>query len=55
MIWAMTNSDFSRPIFSIAGREIGLAFHAWDTYADRKPAEERVRREMERLEQKDRG
>jgi 2TM domain len=54
VIWAVTGADFFWPVFPIAGWGIGLAFHAWDTYGDREPTEEQVRREMDRLERKDR-
>lgn len=49
VIWNVTGSGFFWPAFPIAGWGIGLAFHAWDTYVERPPSEERIRREMDRL------
>jgi hypothetical protein len=48
-IWVATGSGFFWPAFPIGGWGIGLAFHAWDVYAERPPSEERIRREMDRL------
>ena len=49
VIWAMTGSDFFWPVFPILGWGIGIAFHAWETYGS-EPSEEKIRREMERLQ-----
>ncbi|HET9311185.1 MAG TPA: 2TM domain-containing protein [Actinomycetota bacterium] len=50
VIWAISGPDnFFWPIFSILGWGIGLAFHAWDTYRDGEPTEERIQREIDRL------
>jgi hypothetical protein len=36
-------------MFPLLGWGIGLAFHAWDAYAPETPSEDRIRREMERM------
>jgi len=43
---------FFWPVFPILGWGIGLFFHGWDVYSA-PPTEERIRREMARLERKD--
>jgi 2TM domain len=48
-IWVATGAGFFWPAFPIGGWGIGLAFHAWDVYAEQPPSEERIRREMDRL------
>jgi hypothetical protein len=50
-VWAMTDVGFFWPIFPIVGWGIGIVFHAWDAFA-RPPSEERIRREMERLDRR---
>lgn len=49
VVWAVSGAGFFWPIFPMMGWGIGLVFHAWDTYGG-TPSEERIRREMERLE-----
>ena len=49
-IWAMTGSHgFFWPIFPIVGWGIGVIMNAWDVYRGDEFAEDRVRREMDRL------
>jgi hypothetical protein len=36
-------------VFPIAGRGIGIVFHAWDAYGRNVPSEERIQQEMDRL------
>jgi uncharacterized membrane protein len=49
-IWLFTMpGGFFWPVFPIFGWGIGLAFHAWDTFAPATPSEEQIQREMARL------
>jgi hypothetical protein len=49
-IWMLTGPDgFFWPMFPMFGWGIGLAFHAWDVYAQPVPTEEQIRHEMDRL------
>jgi hypothetical protein len=51
-IWAMTGADgYFWPIWLIVGWGIGVLFHGWDVYA-KPPSESRIRREMERLDER---
>jgi 2TM domain len=50
-IWAMTGAGYFWPIWSIVGWGIGVFFHGWDVYA-RPPSEERIRKEMHRLDER---
>lgn len=50
-IWAMTGAGYFWPIWSIVGWGIGVFFHGWDVYA-RPPSEERIRKEMRRLDER---
>jgi 2TM domain-containing protein len=43
---------FFWPVFPILGWGIGLFFHGWDVYSA-PPSEERIRKEMARLERMD--
>ena len=43
---------FFWPVFPILGWGIGLFFHGWDVYSA-TPTEERIRKEMARLERMD--
>ncbi|HSK21648.1 MAG TPA: 2TM domain-containing protein [Egicoccus sp.] len=50
-VWFMTGRPFFWPIFPMLGWGIGVFFHAMDVY--RRPySEERIEREMARLEQR---
>jgi hypothetical protein len=49
-VWLLTTpGGFYWPMFPLLGWGIGLAFNAWDTYAAPMPSEERIQREMRRL------
>ena len=50
-IWALTNPDgFFWPIFPLAGWGIGVVMNAWDVFLNDEFDEEKIRREMERLQ-----
>ena len=51
VIWALTSRDYFWPIWPILGWGIGIAFHAWEAYGakSRRPSEDDIRREMDRL------
>ena len=50
-IWALTNPDgFFWPIFLLAGWGIGVVMNAWDVFLNDEFDEEKIRREMERLQ-----
>ena len=50
-IWALTNPDgFFWPIFPMAGWGIGVVMNAWDVFLNDEFDEEKIRREMERLQ-----
>ena len=52
-IYLLTDpGGFFWPMFPILGWGIGLFFHGWDVYSG-PPSEERIRREMARLERQD--
>jgi uncharacterized membrane protein len=49
-IWFLTTpGGFYWPIFPILGWGIGVFFNAWDAYSPVAPSEERIQREMRRL------
>ena len=48
-IWLLTGAHFYWPMFPLLGWGIGIAFHVWDVYQPETPSEERIRREMQRL------
>jgi hypothetical protein len=48
VVWAVSGSGYFWPIWPIAGWGIGLAAHAYVTYAQKPITEEDIRREMER-------
>jgi hypothetical protein len=50
VVWAWTDSPVFWPIFPILGWGIGVAIHAWDAYRTDLISEQRIRREMDRLE-----
>ncbi|HEY2723139.1 MAG TPA: 2TM domain-containing protein [Pseudonocardiaceae bacterium] len=50
VIWAVTGAGFFWPIFPIVGWGIGVVFNAWDIYQVDRPDEDRIRREMERMQ-----
>lgn len=49
-IWLTTARGFFWPIFPILGWGIGVAFNAWDVYSPQRWTEERIQREMRRLQ-----
>lgn len=53
-IWAMTNvHGFFWPVFILVGWGIGVVMNAWDVYGGGDEFdEERIRREMQRMQQK---
>ena len=51
-IWLATGASFFWPVFPLFGWGIGLAFNAWNVYGP-EPDEQRITREIERLEQAD--
>jgi hypothetical protein len=51
VIWALTDvHGFFWPVFPIVGWGIGVVMNAWDAFRDEEFDEQRVRREMERLQ-----
>jgi hypothetical protein len=51
VIWALTNlHGFFWPVFPIVGWGIGVVMNAWDVYHNDELDEERIRREIERME-----
>ena len=53
VIWAASSpSGFFWPVFPIAGWGIGLVMNAWDVYYGDTFREDRIQREMERLQHK---
>jgi 2TM domain len=49
-IWWLTARTFFWPIFPIGGWGIGIVAHGWDAYGPDRLTEDRIRREMDRLE-----
>jgi hypothetical protein len=48
--WFTTEGDgFFWPVFPILGWLIGIAMHAWETFARPSFREDKVRREMDKL------
>jgi len=50
VVWAWTGAALFWPIFPIVAWGIGLAANAWDAYGRRPISEERIDREMRKLE-----
>jgi 2TM domain len=51
VIWAMTNiHGFFWPVFPIVGWGIGVFMNAWDVFHDEDFDEERIHREIERIQ-----
>ena len=49
-VWLLTGpGGFFWPMFPLLGWGIGLAFHIWDVYSPASFTEERIQREMGRL------
>ena len=52
-IWLLTDpGGFYWPLFPLFGWGIGLAFNAWDVYSSPMPTEDRIAREMQRLDRR---
>jgi hypothetical protein len=52
VIWAMAGAGFFWPVFPIVGWGIGVVMNAWDAYGSEEFDEDRIRREMERMQQR---
>jgi uncharacterized membrane protein len=51
MIWAMTNRDtFFWPIFLLVFWGVGVVMNGWEAYAVKDFSEDRIRRQMDRLQ-----
>lgn len=50
LIWALTTQGFFWPAFVMGAWGIGLLANAWEVFGRQDISEERVRREMERLQ-----
>ena len=51
VIWALSNvHGFFWPVFPIVGWGIGVVMNAWDVFHDEEFDEQRIRREVERLQ-----
>jgi hypothetical protein len=50
VVWAWTGAALFWPIFPIVAWGIGLAANAWDAYGRRPISEERIEREVRKLE-----
>jgi hypothetical protein len=50
VVWAWTGAPLFWPIFPIVAWGIGLAANAWDAYGRRPVSEERIEREIRRLQ-----
>ena len=50
VVWAWTGAALFWPIFPIVAWGIGLAANAWDAYVRRPISEERIEREVRKLE-----
>lgn len=48
-IWALAGAGVFWPVYPLLGWGIGIGLHAWLTYGQRQPTEDRIRREMDRL------
>jgi hypothetical protein len=48
-IWYSTGAHFFWPVFPMFGWGIGLAFNIWDVYMPERMTEDRIQREMQRL------
>ena len=49
-IWAVTGPGFFWPIFPIVAWGIGLVMNAWDAFRDEDFDEEKIQREIRRIE-----
>ena len=54
LIWALTDvNGFFWPVFPIVGWGIGVVMNAWDVFRNEEFGEERIRREVERLQRQE--
>ncbi len=49
-IWAVTGQGFFWPMFVLGAWGIGLLLNAWDVFGRQSIDEQRIRREMDRLQ-----
>ena len=49
LVWAMTSHGFFWPIFILVGWGVGVVANAWDAYGGDEPTEDRISREMDKL------
>ena len=49
VIWAVTSGGFFWPMFPMVGWGVGLGLHAFESYGQRGPTEDRIQREIDRL------
>jgi hypothetical protein len=50
VVWAWTGASLFWPIFPIVGWGIGVAANAWDAYGRKPVTEDRIQREIRRLQ-----
>jgi len=48
VVWATSGAAYFWPIWAMLGWGIGLAFHGWSVYLQKRISEDEIRREMER-------
>ena len=48
VVWASSGAGYFWPIWAMLGWGIGLAFHGWSVYLQKRISEDEIRREMER-------
>lgn len=49
VVWAMTSHAFFWPIFILVGWGVGVVANAWDAYGGDEPTEDRISREMDKI------
>ena len=49
-VWAFTGAGFFWPVFPIVGWGIGVAVNAWEAFGPDPVTEERIRREIDRMQ-----
>ena len=50
VVWAFTGAGFFWPVFPIVGWGIGVAVNAWEAFGPDPVTEERIRREIDRMQ-----
>jgi hypothetical protein len=48
-VWFFSGRGYFWPVWVLLGWGIGLAFHAWNTFAEKPFSEDKIRRETDRL------